>query len=218
MVETTCIKCGIKFKCKKNELERGQHKYCSRECYLEAIKLPTQICPNCGNKFQPDKNHNIHCSMKCSRKGHGKWVKENQSGDNNPFSGKKHSLETRRHLSKVKKRLFKLGILVPALKGKGNPDKYKRSLDLEWRLIREKVLERDLYTCQWCGSQKRMEVHHIIPYRISKAHKETNLISLCRKCHKKTYNKEFDFVGLFRGILLEKYANGGNPEVGNPVP
>ena len=61
-------------------------------------------------------------------------------------------------------------------------------------------------------------MHHIIPYNEIKSHDEYNLITLCRECHKKTYNKEWHYESLFQGILYKKYANGENLVIGNPVP
>ena len=61
----------------------------------------------------------------------------------------------------------------------------------EWKVIRDKIFKRDHYTCQKCGVKfcdekgLPLNVHHIIPHRIIKNHSEHNLITLCKKCHKK---------------------------------
>jgi len=55
-----------------------------------------------------------------------------------------------------------------------------------WTLeLREFVRSRDNYTCQKCGEQsdKTLDVHHKVPYRISKNNSLNNLISLCKRCH-----------------------------------
>ena len=54
----------------------------------------------------------------------------------------------------------------------------------EWSSIRKQVLERDRYICQYCGkTDEILDVHHIIPYRISKDNSMLNLVSLCKNCH-----------------------------------
>jgi hypothetical protein len=39
--------------------------------------------------------------------------------------------------------------------------------------------------CEWCGSAKDLNVHHIIPQHIAPelAHDKSNMIVLCRPCH-----------------------------------
>ena len=51
-----------------------------------------------------------------------------------------------------------------------------------WRRIRKEVLKRD-GKCMHCGTTKKLEVHHIIPFRISKSNSMNNLIVLCKSCH-----------------------------------
>ena len=53
----------------------------------------------------------------------------------------------------------------------------------EWR---RKVLSRDGYECQRCGSGKRLHVHHIIPWSRSvvKRVNVSNGVTLCEVCHK----------------------------------
>lgn len=39
--------------------------------------------------------------------------------------------------------------------------------------------------CEWCGSVKDLNVHHIVPQHLRPdlAHEKTNMIVLCRECH-----------------------------------
>jgi DEAD/DEAH box helicase domain-containing protein len=60
-----------------------------------------------------------------------------------------------------------------------------------WDVIRRKILKRDKFQCQHCGQSKsnhELHVHHKIPLRLygdpSEANAESNLISLCKACHK----------------------------------
>ena len=55
-------------------------------------------------------------------------------------------------------------------------------------LIRPQILERDNFTCQECGSQKRLDVHHKDGNNYRKVgdnanNKFDNLVTLCHKCH-----------------------------------
>lgn len=57
---------------------------------------------------------------------------------------------------------------------------------------RQKVLERDNYTCQHCGSKEDLAVHHIdgngvTTPRNQRNNNVDNLITLCRACHTKVH-------------------------------
>ena len=53
-----------------------------------------------------------------------------------------------------------------------------------WRSIRLLAIRRDGEKCQRCGSKKKLEVHHIIPYRETQDNSLENLVTLCASCHK----------------------------------
>ncbi len=62
----------------------------------------------------------------------------------------------------------------------------------DWKLIRDKVLTRDQYTCAICGempSSSGLHVHHKTPLRsfhtLQEANQLSNLISLCPRCHQR---------------------------------
>jgi len=53
-------------------------------------------------------------------------------------------------------------------------------------MSREAILERDLYTCQSCGQQKKaekLEVHHVLPRSKDGSDTASNLVTLCLHCH-----------------------------------
>jgi len=55
----------------------------------------------------------------------------------------------------------------------------------EWKNIRKAVLIRDDFTCQKCfRTNARLEVHHKIPFLLTKDNSLTNLQTLCGKCHR----------------------------------
>jgi hypothetical protein len=56
----------------------------------------------------------------------------------------------------------------------------------DWKILREKVYERDGRKCRICGaSDKRLNAHHINPWRLSKDDSLKNLITVCCHCHGK---------------------------------
>jgi len=73
-----------------------------------------------------------------------------------------------------------------------------------WSIARERVRERD-GVCQHCGhdgSNRRLEVHHVIPVRVFRqssdltvedAHDEDNLVLLCKPCHGRADHGKIEF-------------------------
>lgn len=52
-----------------------------------------------------------------------------------------------------------------------------------WRQVRGEVLRAQPF-CAVCGTRRHLQVHHIVPFRLSYDNSEGNLIPLCVKCHK----------------------------------
>jgi 5-methylcytosine-specific restriction endonuclease McrA len=53
-----------------------------------------------------------------------------------------------------------------------------------WKIIRNKILKRDKFSCQVCHRKNcKLNIHHIIPFRITKNNSFNNLITLCDSCH-----------------------------------
>ena len=53
----------------------------------------------------------------------------------------------------------------------------------EYEKLREHVLQRDGWRCQFCGSMTKLEVHHQTFRSHSGPDHEDNLITLCNTCH-----------------------------------
>jgi 5-methylcytosine-specific restriction endonuclease McrA len=49
--------------------------------------------------------------------------------------------------------------------------------------LRERILRRDGWRCQNCGSLRSLEVHHVQRRSQQGDDTEQNLITLCRSCH-----------------------------------
>jgi hypothetical protein len=52
-----------------------------------------------------------------------------------------------------------------------------------WRAARTGALRRAPF-CAVCGTLSRLDVHHIIPFRLTHDNDQTNLVPLCKKHHK----------------------------------
>ena len=49
--------------------------------------------------------------------------------------------------------------------------------------LHRRVLERDSWRCQMCGSMQRLQVHHMTFRSQGGSESEPNLITLCARCH-----------------------------------
>lgn len=59
----------------------------------------------------------------------------------------------------------------------------------EYGELRERVLRRDSWRCQFCGSMTNLEVHHQEFRSHSGPDHEDNLITLCNDCHGSVHGK-----------------------------
>jgi len=115
------------------------------------------------------------------------------------LKGRETSLETRIKLSLSQKgekgSNWRGGIWLK------NRKEYMKYVNFRWGIWRKEVFERDKYICQECGDEGRkgayLEAHHIIPMREIFINKQYNLIyevsnglTLCRKCHMKTFKRK----------------------------
>lgn len=53
----------------------------------------------------------------------------------------------------------------------------------DYEQLRRRVLERDSWRCQNCGSMQNLEAHHKTLRSQSGDDSELNLITLCFRCH-----------------------------------
>jgi 5-methylcytosine-specific restriction endonuclease McrA len=51
-----------------------------------------------------------------------------------------------------------------------------------WRKIRERILRRDGYICQYCG-QEANTVDHVIPRKLNGLDTDDNLLAACSRCN-----------------------------------
>jgi 5-methylcytosine-specific restriction endonuclease McrA len=64
------------------------------------------------------------------------------------------------------------------------PNAARLQLDpLPYESLRQQVLRRDAWRCQFCGTMSNLEVHHMEFRSHSGKDSEENLITLCTACH-----------------------------------
>jgi 5-methylcytosine-specific restriction endonuclease McrA len=71
------------------------------------------------------------------------------------------------------------------------PKSMRLRLDpVAYESLRQQVLRRDGWRCQWCGTMPNLEIHHKKFRSHSGDDSEENLITLCMACHNETHNNE----------------------------
>ncbi|MBI4789589.1 MAG: HNH endonuclease [Chloroflexi bacterium] len=57
----------------------------------------------------------------------------------------------------------------------------------DWDRIRQQALTRDGHRCGNCGSNTKLQVHHIVPLSKVGTNQLSNLRTLCLDCHKRVH-------------------------------
>lgn len=52
-----------------------------------------------------------------------------------------------------------------------------------WRAVRSSVLERDRWTCRYCGADNATQVDHVVPQSRGGPNTSDNLVAACRPCN-----------------------------------
>lgn len=158
-METTCQHCGTTFDVHPSRIKHGRGRHCSPACQYAAIKA------------RPTGRIELTCT-----------------GCGTTFTRTPSQLKTKRGAGKYCTRECRDQHWV----GDKNPnwqngDKvYKRGS--RWHSIRRRILKRDK-VCQCCGADGPLDVHHVIPFRVfadkDAANAESNLVALCKPCHRR---------------------------------
>lgn len=63
-----------------------------------------------------------------------------------------------------------------------------------WSEVARKIRELDDYSCVICNARDvELHVHHLVYLSNFGTHRKQNLMTLCKKCHEKEHDREFDF-------------------------
>lgn len=217
-IKFTCLWCGSHFKSNKAYSKRIPIA-CSIDCSGE-LHSDHKVCVNCGNTYVNYQNK-YYCSMDCAaeHKRGEPLSKEHREALSESKKGKsiKYFDQNREKISKKISEAL-TGKPQPWNRGKNHPrwvEKKANTYSHQWRNISENL--RHNSTCQRCGTIEQLEVHHIIPYRISESHNKDNLVVLCKSCHQKTEHnniKAKEILGSWKLLKLAyklKFEDIGNP-------
>lgn len=204
LVHRTCQHCAGAFSAKAAEVNRGKGLYCSRACRDASRQKRTErTCSQCSQRFEIKSSdlkygRGLYCSKTCydAARGDGVWADGICDDCKQPFSFRQS--EPRRFCSEAcYRRAFSDG---GAPRGErhgnwrnGNAEQ-QLSYGPSWRRARREARERD-GRCMDCDITpaelgRALDVHHIEPFRTFgiERHREandlTNLVSLCRRCHR----------------------------------
>jgi 5-methylcytosine-specific restriction endonuclease McrA len=167
--------------------KKGHNPYIRTPEHKEKMKLIF-----IGRKFSPE-----HCKhISDAKRGKAPpCARYKRFGSNNPFFGKRHSSETIQR-AKNDMRTRHYGVANSRWRG-GITSEYNKErhsfLSREWR---NKVFNRDGFTCQKCGDNKggNLRAHHLLPWRYYPDYRYCmdNGITLCNKCHDEIHKRKVE--------------------------
>ena len=150
----------------------GTHRIGKDAPNYKNIKIIGKICEYCGNIIE---NYSYKNDRFCSYECMGKMMSIERIGLK---SGSKHW----------------------NWQGGISSDRIQFLNSHEYKQWRTSIFERDNYTCQQCNIRGgKLNSHHILPYRHYPEFglRIENGITLCEKCHKKTFGKEYEYWGQY---------------------
>ncbi len=191
--EKKCIACNIKFKAPLS----SNKKYCSIECKNLSISEQKK-CNYCGDKFR---------YLKCKSKSNssGNYCKrECYNNHLKTIVGENH--RDYKRVDKMCAYCKEKIKIIPARADKNNCCSIECKIELHrgmfagdkngnWRgghkkrkgnfeQVKNKHF-KGIKFCSLCGTSKKIDIHHVVPFRYTEDNSLKNLIPLCRSCHRK---------------------------------
>ena len=150
-----------------------------------------KICNQCGIRFKTDKSKALFCSRKC------RGISDRKGKMDKCKCGKEFYAKP--SLVKIGRGKFCSCLCAntkennPAWKGGISPEHESIRASMEYGIWRTSVFNRDMYTCQDCGTKKSgvFEAHHLKGFSEFKELRfvVSNGVTLCDKCHKLRHRK-----------------------------
>jgi 5-methylcytosine-specific restriction endonuclease McrA len=153
----------------------------------------------CGQEIEIKPIHKRHSRIPRYIKGHesrGRRLSdETKRKISEAGKGKRHSEESKIKMSKTRTGKYR-GVNSPNWQGGVTSDVHLIRASLECRRWQKLIKKRDRYHCQYCGTLKDLQIHHIKGFTAFPELRfdVNNGITLCKKCHGsiKAHEKEHE--------------------------
>jgi hypothetical protein len=189
-----CLYCGKGFR--SYDVRRGGGKYCSKECKYNAVRgiVVSLVCDNCGVSFsrrEYDALRRDTPGFFCSRKCASDYKQRVWAETGHPLAGIEFSEKHKRGIRMSTPR----GSAHYRWAGGITTENHRERNSPEYVAWSKSVLERDKYTCQYCGvvggTLHAHHVHSFAKYPTLRYYIE-NGITLCKKCHDKHHPGQYE--------------------------
>ena len=71
--------------------------------------------------------------------------------------------------------------------------------------VRKAVMKRDRGRCRFCGVDTGLHLHHVVYRSQGGQHEESNLITLCLRCHDTVHSDKKRWMPLLLGVIWTTY-------------
>lgn len=196
MITNNCKQCGEEIKTYKSV----NKKFCNPTCYgrYESKEFLDKECEECGSEYsvRPSRDDSKTCSEDCRVKYTAKRNEKENVEVECGWCGEMNEILPH------KKKTFRFC----DLECRHNWDSYRMSGEKHFNYkhgetipygknynkMRNKAMDRDNYSCQYCGTGENLHCHHIVPrmlfFRWDKpmehSNKLSNLVILCEEHHR----------------------------------
>jgi len=208
---------------KEYSTDDKRQKFCGKACNYAC--RPTnkikKICEHCGADvfIYPSRNDGRYhfCNMDC-RKAWEKRPKEKKKKLEYICEQCSISFVPRNKQARFCSNECRLEALNYNKNGENNPawrggiTSFRRTVETTaaYQKWRKDVFKRDKYHCRVCGSNKKIQVHHIKTFA---EHPELRMdmkngVTLCAECHLQTYGKEDRFEQYFDFLVCKAEVHG----------
>ncbi len=243
-MQAICLYCKKEFKVPNYFKKAGRGKYCSRECYWKSLKGKSQPQLNrkeirekfgktrLGHLVSKETREKIKNSLrngkfiKCPICEKEFYVNPSMIKRGRKYCSEECAVEAKRGKTLPLWQRIKISKKLRGRKiNHRTPLRKRIRMSFNWKIWRERIFERDNYTCQDCGikgkkglgRRVKLEAHHrfetfsklLDKYDIKSVEDADNCkelwdidngITLCKDCHKKVHKKNVISMEAYPGI------------------